>query len=141
MFGRRRPSRADIKPFAAIIPGSIALLVIVSLIVLSVVISGTATQMPSHNFSASAAFPSDTPAQGLLNPDSEVRGVWIASVENINYPSKPGLSLDELKAELDTLVREVKALNLNAIYFQVRPSSDALYDSALKALRLYRPGE
>nr|MBQ4319786.1 family 10 glycosylhydrolase [Clostridia bacterium] len=141
MFGRRRPSRADIKPFAAIIPGSIALLVIVSLIVLSVVISGTATQMPSHNFSASAAFPSDTPAQGLLNPDSEVRGVWIASVENINYPSKPGLSLDELKAELDTLVREVKALNLNAIYFQVRPSSDALYDSALFPVSEYLTGD
>ena len=68
---------------------------------------------------------------GLLNPDKEVRGVWIASVTNINFPSKKGLSGAQLKAELDDIIATCVAANLNAIYFQVRPNSDALYKSSI----------
>ena len=32
----------------------------------------------------------------ILNPDSEVRGVWIASVYNIDYPSRTDLTADQL---------------------------------------------
>ena len=140
MLRRRRPSRTAAIPFAAIIPGSVVLLVITALIVFSIVLSGIINTMPENNFSASIQFGSDIPTEGLLNPDSEVRGVWIASVENINFPSKPGLSRAELQAELDALVSEVKSLNLNAIYFQVRPCSDALYDSALFPTSAYLTG-
>jgi Uncharacterized protein conserved in bacteria len=68
---------------------------------------------------------------GLIDPDREVRGVWVASVSNINFPSKQGLSGTQLKAELDDIVATCIAANLNAIYFQVRPTSDALYNSAI----------
>lgn len=68
---------------------------------------------------------------GLINPDKEVRGVWIASVSNINFPSKKGLSGSQLKAELDDIIATCVAANLNAIYFQVRPNSDALYKSSI----------
>jgi uncharacterized lipoprotein YddW (UPF0748 family)/N-acetylmuramoyl-L-alanine amidase len=68
---------------------------------------------------------------GLINPDKEVRGVWIASVSNINFPSKKGLSGAQLKAELDDIIATCVAANLNAIYFQVRPNSDALYKSSI----------
>lgn len=68
---------------------------------------------------------------GLINPDEEVRGVWIATVTNINFPSKKGLSGAQLKAELDDIVATAVAANLNAIYFQVRPNSDALYKSSI----------
>ena len=64
------------------------------------------------------------------NTDREMRGVWIASVANINFPSKTGLSAAEMKAELDDIVKNCKEANLNAIFFQVRPTADALYDSA-----------
>ncbi len=60
---------------------------------------------------------------------AEVRGVFIASVYNINYPSKPGLSANELQVELDNIISTCIEANLNAIYFQVRPSADALYSS------------
>ena len=40
----------------------------------------------------------------ILNPDSEVRGVWIASVYNIDYPSRPDLSADELKREIGSVL-------------------------------------
>ena len=71
------------------------------------------------------------PHDSIRNPDSEVRGVYIATVTNINYPSKPGLSVDEQKAELDDIVKTTFEANLNAIYFQVRPTSDALYKSEI----------
>ncbi len=74
-------------------------------------------------------------------PDSEVRGVWIASVYNIDYPSSAGLSADKLAAELDAMVENVKAMGLNAIYFQVRPSGDALYDSDIFPVSEYLSGK
>ncbi len=67
----------------------------------------------------------------LPSPDDEVRGIYIATVQNINFPSTTGLAAEELRLELDDIVSSCKDANLNAIYFQVRPSSDALYDSAL----------
>jgi len=71
------------------------------------------------------------PTANIRNPDSEVRGVWIASVLNINFPSKAGLSADVLKAELEDIVGACVGAGLNAIYFQVRPTGDALYDSEI----------
>lgn len=70
-------------------------------------------------------------AIGLLNPDSEVRGVWIATVGNINFPSKQNLSAEKLKAELEDIVATCAENNLNTIFFQVRPCGDALYKSEL----------
>jgi len=66
---------------------------------------------------------------GIINPDSEVRGVWIASTYNIDYPSRTDLSADELKAELDAILDTCTEVGLNTIFFQVRPTADALYDS------------
>lgn len=77
----------------------------------------------------------------LPNPDSEVRGIYIATVTNINYPSKMGLSVDEQRAELDDIVKTTKEANLNAIYFQVRPTSDALYRSDIFPTSQYITGK
>lgn len=65
----------------------------------------------------------------ILDPDSEVRGVWIASVYNIDYPSRADLSAEELKSEIDSILDTCEKNKLNTIFFQVRPSCDALYDS------------
>jgi uncharacterized lipoprotein YddW (UPF0748 family) len=59
----------------------------------------------------------------------EFRGVWVASVANIDWPSKPGLSTWEQQAELLAILDKAVALHLNAIVLQVRPSADALYAS------------
>lgn len=83
----------------------------------------------------------EKPLRRLTNPDSEVRGIWIASVYNINYPSKKGLSAAKLKAELDDIVATAEACSLNTIYFQVRPSSDALYVSSLFPTSAYLTGK
>ena len=69
--------------------------------------------------------------QHIIDPDSEVRGVWIASVWNIDFPSAPDLSASALKAEIDEILSVCAKNGLNTVFFQVRPSADALYDSAI----------
>jgi uncharacterized lipoprotein YddW (UPF0748 family) len=62
----------------------------------------------------------------------EFRGAWIATVANIDWPSKPGLPVDEQKRELLSLLDLAVELNLNAVVLQVRPACDALYASQLE---------
>ena len=65
-------------------------------------------------------------------PYSEFRGVWLATVDNTDWPTRPGLSTQQQKAELDLLLDRAVELHLNAVLFQVRPACDALYDSKLE---------
>ena len=67
----------------------------------------------------------------------EFRGVWIASVINIDWPSKPGLSNEAQKNEFIAILDMHKKNGMNAIIMQVRPSGDALYPSTLEPWREY----
>ncbi|NBQ17237.1 hypothetical protein EBU24_02885, partial [bacterium] len=62
----------------------------------------------------------------------EFRGVWIASVSNLHWPSKPGLSTHAQQKELTDLFDKIAALNLNVVMLQIRPACDALYHSTLE---------
>lgn len=62
-----------------------------------------------------------------VSPKREFRGVWIATVVNIDWPSKPGLSTFEQKQELTNIFDSHQQAGINAILFQVRPVADALY--------------
>ncbi len=66
------------------------------------------------------------------NPHREFRGVWLATVANIDWPSRPGLPVTQQKAELLSLLDRTAALKMNAVLFQVRPACDALYDSRIE---------
>ncbi|MBU6367567.1 MAG: family 10 glycosylhydrolase [Gemmatimonadetes bacterium] len=70
----------------------------------------------------------------------EFRGVWVASVANIDWPSRRGLSTAEAQAELLALLDRAAALRLNAVIFQVRPSADALYRSSIEPWSEYLTG-
>ena len=58
---------------------------------------------------------------------SELRGVWVASVANIDWPSAPGLPVERQKFELDSLFDVLQGMGMNAIFLEVRPTGDALY--------------
>src|SRR4051794_40579668 len=77
----------------------------------------------STSFSGAQAADSPPPVQ------REFRAVWVATVGNIDWPSKPGLSTWDQQRELLAILDRATALNLNAIIFQVRPGADALYSS------------
>jgi uncharacterized lipoprotein YddW (UPF0748 family) len=70
----------------------------------------------------------------------EFRGIWVATVSNINFPSARGLSAAQLRAELDGLVRVSADTGMNAIVFQVRPEGDAVYDSDIEPWSRYLTG-
>src|SRR5512141_27100 len=60
----------------------------------------------------------------------EMRGVWVATVSNIDWPSRATLSVEEQKKEMISLLDLMKQNNLNTIVLQVRPAADALYPSS-----------
>src|ERR1035438_10508325 len=66
-------------------------------------------------------------------PPREFRGAWNAAVAtNQDWPSKPGLPVAQQKAELISLLDRAAQLHFNAIIFQVRPASDAIYASPIE---------
>ncbi|MFB4275878.1 MULTISPECIES: glycoside hydrolase family 10 protein [unclassified Nonomuraea] len=73
-------------------------------------------------------------------PKRELRGVWIATTQNIDWPSKAGLGADRQKAEYVKILDSAAKRNLNAVFVQVRPASDALYKSSLEPWSQYLTG-
>ncbi|HWB94304.1 MAG TPA: family 10 glycosylhydrolase, partial [Puia sp.] len=62
-------------------------------------------------------------------PKYELRAAWVASVENIDWPSKKGLPVDSQKVEFIRLLDMHKRNGLNAVVVQIRPAADAFYPS------------
>ena len=71
----------------------------------------------------------------------EFRAAWIATVSNIDWPSKPGLRAVQQQRELANLLDKAVELNLNAVNFQIRPAADALYPSKLEPWSEYLTGQ
>jgi uncharacterized lipoprotein YddW (UPF0748 family) len=71
----------------------------------------------------------------------EFRAAWVATVSNIDWPSKPGLSTEQQQAELRSLLDDAVRLKLNAIVLQVRTCCDALYQSDLEPWSEYLTGK
>ena len=64
-----------------------------------------------------------------LSADRQLRGMWLTTVNNIDWPSRPGLPTDVVKAEYRSWLDLAERLNHNAIFVHVRPSGDALWPS------------
>lgn len=77
---------------------------------------------------------------GLPAPPREFRGAWIATVANIDWPSKPGLPVAQQQAELLALLDGAAQLHFNAVFFQVRSVSDAMYPSTIEPWSEYLTG-
>src|ERR1044071_9502940 len=71
----------------------------------------------------------------------EFRAAWVATVANINWPSKPGLSTDQQKQEAIGLLDFLEQHHFNAVILQVRPQCDALYKSDLEPWSYYLTGQ
>jgi uncharacterized lipoprotein YddW (UPF0748 family) len=74
------------------------------------------------------------------SPAREFRGVWLATVANIDWPSKPGLPVAQQKVELISLLDRAAQLKFNAVLFQVRPVCDAFYASPIEPWSEYLTG-
>ncbi len=72
---------------------------------------------------------------------SEFRAAWVATVNNIDWPSRPGLPVAQQQAEIIQIVEKAQAVGLNALIVQVRPAADAVYASPLEPWSEYLTGE
>lgn len=75
------------------------------------------------------------------SPKREFRAAWIATVANIDWPSKPGLPAVQQQQEFIRRIEELKALGCNAVIVQVRPAADALYASTIEPWSRYLTGK
>jgi uncharacterized lipoprotein YddW (UPF0748 family) len=67
-----------------------------------------------------------------LGHAGDFRAAWVASVYNLNFPSRPGLPTAEQERQIASIVETAKRAGLNALMVQVRPEGDALYRSELE---------
>ncbi|WP_335975520.1 glycoside hydrolase family 10 protein [Streptomyces sp. CA2R106] len=70
----------------------------------------------------------------------ELRGMWIATVANTDWPSAPGLSPQAQRAELTGLLDLAVERRLNAVMVQVRPTADAFWPSPYEPWSQYLTG-
>lgn len=63
----------------------------------------------------------------ITHPKREFRGVWVATVDNIDWPGKPPESAAQQQQKLIALLDAHQKAGLNAVMFQVRPAADAFY--------------
>ena len=83
-----------------------------------------------------------TPELDALAPPAprEFRAAWVATVANIDWPSRKGLSSAQQQTEVRAILDQAVALKLNAIILQGRTSADALYASTLEPWSEYLSG-
>lgn len=74
-------------------------------------------------------------------PKREFRGVWIATVENIDWPQKVGETSEKQKEEMVNILNEHQKAGINAVMFQVRPAADALYEQSFEPWSKYLSGQ
>lgn len=97
----------------------------------------SAWQQPLVSSMASSAGLADLPPAA----PREFRAAWVATVANIDWPSKRDLTVAQQQAEIINIVDHAKELNLNALLLQVRTSADALYPSEIEPWSEYLTGE
>ncbi len=66
------------------------------------------------------------------SPKREFRAAWIATVSNIDWPSKQGLPSTQQQQEFIYRLNELEKMGCNAVIVQVRPVADAFYPSAFE---------
>ena len=75
-----------------------------------------------------------------IPPKREFRGVWIATVVNIDWPYRQSLDWDKQQLEYLELLDHYQALNFNAVIVQIRTAGDAFYPTDLAPWSRYITG-
>ena len=78
--------------------------------------------------------------EAIPNYSEKMKGVWVASVYNLDYPTQPVQNVEQLKGEAINILNNVQDMGLNAVFLQVRPSADAFYESEIFPWSKYLTG-
>ncbi|MDX3612445.1 family 10 glycosylhydrolase [Streptomyces europaeiscabiei] len=98
------------------------------------------TLLAAGGAAAGTAIAGGEPSPRRRADEGELRGMWLATVSNRDWPSAPGLTADQQRAELLTHLDTAVARRLNAVIFQVRPTADALWPSPHEPWSQYLTG-
>lgn len=74
----------------------------------------------------------NTKASAQSSPKHELRAVWLTTFVNIDWPSANNLSTNNQQAQLTTMLDQLQAAGINAVFFQVRSQCDAMYNSSIE---------
>mgnify|MGYP003607900018 FL=1 len=121
------------------------------LLFLSLFITSCATKQPvAKETKKSTETTKPTPSKTIVpKPEAklnlpevprEFRAAWIATVANINWPSKNNLSTQQQKEEAIRILDLLKEAHFNAVIFQARPSADAMYKSDIEPWSYFLTG-
>lgn len=80
-------------------------------------------------------------ANAQIYPDYEMRGAWLTTVVNLDWPSSRNLSVDEQKRELIQILDGLQDSGKNAVFFQVRSEADAMFPSPYEPWSYWLSGE
>ena len=74
-------------------------------------------------------------------PKHEFRGAWISTVINLDWPPFRGQQPAQQMAALESMIEELHQTGINAIFFQIRSESDAMYDSPIEPWSYWLTGQ
>ena len=77
---------------------------------------------------------------GISCTAGEMKGMWVTTVFNLDYPTKATTDSDELKREAEEIINNCEDMGINNIFLQVRPMSDAFYKSSIYPWSNYLTG-
>ncbi|WP_213652203.1 family 10 glycosylhydrolase [Paenibacillus sp. J23TS9] len=63
------------------------------------------------------------------HPKRELRGAWISTVENIDWPTKNVIDPEQQRQDFVKLLDQLKQTGINAVFVQIRPTSDSFFPS------------
>lgn len=66
-----------------------------------------------------------------IRQEREVRAAWVATFFQLDYPRESSRSKVVLTEQWRQMLRQLSNIGINTLYFQVRPSGDAFYQSEL----------
>lgn len=76
-----------------------------------------------------------------VSPKRELRAAWIATVSNIDWPSRPGLPAEEQQRQFSARLDQLQAIGINTVIVQIRPTADAFYKSDIEPWSRYLTGK
>ncbi|MDH2428327.1 family 10 glycosylhydrolase [Sphaerisporangium sp. TRM90804] len=124
------PHRAGRPPRPPVTPGRVAVAVLALLLtVLAPAPAAGASAAPSPAGVTAAASASAACATDPATPKRQLRAMWIASVANVDWPSRTGLSAAAQQAEFRSWLDLAVQKRMNAVIVQVRPTADAFWPS------------
>ena len=84
---------------------------------------------------------SKTPPAGIPAAGEQLHALIVRTRGNADFPSAPGLSAKQQRAQLDEIAAFAGEYGYNAVFFEAVPSCDALYRSSILPSSAYWMGE